>query len=123
MHIKYLLIVTVTAVFAGMGCTLNDPNRIDKVRYSMAHDHAQKVLLQSGSKLNAFYDYDLMTFGRRHFDEDTRILHRYQLYDFVKKTDAHGPERFVIAYDYATRKTYLRSDLRSNENLTTLPAQ
>jgi hypothetical protein len=107
------------------GCSLlhmNDPNHNDKIRYSMAYGHAAKVIQEAGSELKAGHpDYDVMTFWRRHYDEEARILHDCQLYDFLKVSKHPGPDRFVIAYDKATRETYLRADLRSNENLSCLP--
>ncbi len=110
------------------GCTFlaylhgSDPNNNDKLRYVKAHNHAQKVLRESGSELSPYPpDYDLMTFWRRHYVEETLTIHDCQLYDFLKTSEKPGPDRFVIAYDKATRKTYLRADLRSNENIETLP--
>lgn len=96
---------------------IDDPNHNDKIRYHMAMKHAEHVLRETGSKLSVFDDYELMIFLRKHFDRTTRMVHRYQLYDFVKKADGDGPMRFVIAYNKATKKTYLRNDLRSNKNL------
>lgn len=106
------------------GCALHktgDPNHNEKIRYQMAHAHAGELLQAAGSDLDAHDDYDLMIFFRRHNDLVRRIVHRYELYDFLKTSPKPGPERFVIAYDDATRRTYLRSDLRSNENLESLP--
>ncbi len=109
------------AILASGGCYASDPNRNPKMRHWMAHQHADRVLAQVGDGLSCFDDYDLMVFWRRHFDEETRVLHDYQLYDVVKTSDRPGLKRFIIAYDTATRKTYLRSELRSNENIDSLP--
>jgi len=100
------------------GCYLGDPNHNPKVRYAMATRHAREALKDAGYDLTPGYpDYDLMIFGRRHYDRETEVLHHLVLYDFLKIADKPGPNRFVIAYDTATRETYLRPDLRSNENL------
>ena len=100
------------------GCAINDPNRNDKIRYSMAHAHAKRSLSEAGSSLTPYWpDYELLTFWRRHYDTPTKTIHDYKLYDFLKVSPEPGPSRFVIAYDTATRKTYLRADLRSNENM------
>ena len=100
------------------GC-IEDLSRIEKLRYSMAHVHAQKVLSDAGSSLSPYHpDYELMVFWRYYIDECTpKTLHECKLYDFLKVSPEPGPDHFVIAYDKATRKTYLRSDLRSNENM------
>jgi hypothetical protein len=119
---------TPIAIGAGLfvylsGCVINDPNHNEKIRFSMARIHAERVLAESGSSLRPCPpDYELMTFWRKHYDEPTRAVHVYELYDFLKTSAQPGPDRFVIAYDKATRKTYLRADLRSNENLEILPA-
>ena len=103
------------------GCAINDPNRNDKIRYSMAHIHAKRALSEAGSSLTPYRpDYELMVFWRRHYDTCTKTIHDCQLYDFLKVSPKPGPERFVIAYDKATRKTYLRADLRSDENMESL---
>ena len=113
---RIAIVVCLLALLSG--CSLNDPNRNGKVRNSMASVHAGKVLSDAGSSLKPYHpDYDLMIFGRRHYDESTTTLHLYTLYDFLKVSPEPGPDHFVIAYDKATRKTYLRSDLRSNENM------
>ena len=117
------LLIAVFVCFLALrsGCAINDPNRNDKMRYQMAHSHARRVLTETGSDLTPYSpDYELMIFWRRHYDESTKTVHDCQLYDFVKASPEPGPERFVIAYDKATRKTYLRADLRSNENLEAL---
>jgi hypothetical protein len=103
------------------GCALSDPNHNPKVRYAWAHQHAERVLRDAGTQLSPYSDYDLMTFYRRQWDESAEVMHKYELYDFLKICATPGPPRFVIAYDMATRKTYLRADLRSNENLERLP--
>jgi hypothetical protein len=109
------------------GCSLlyiNDPNSNDKIRYSMAHAHAERGLREAGSKLHPYSpDYDVMVFWRRHYDEKTQTIHDCQLYDFLKTSRQPGPDRFVIAYDMATRKTYLRTDLRSDVNIESLPSR
>ncbi len=88
----------------------------------MAHGHARKVLRKAGSDLRPYHpDYELMIFWRRFYDESTMTIHDCQLYDFLKLSSRLGPCRFVIAYDKATRETYLRADLRSDENLEFLP--
>ena len=118
-------LLAVSAAFVP-GCALlsmNDPNANDKIRYQMAHLHAQRVLREAGSQLRPYTpDYDLMTFWRRDYDEQTTVIHDYQLYDFLKTSREPGPDRFEIAYDTATRETYLRTDLRSNQNVGTLPS-
>ena len=96
---------------------IGDPNHNDKIRYSMAHGHAAQVLDEQGVELDLHRDYESMTFWRRDYDEENHVLHDYQLYDFLKTSDRLGPERLLIAYDTATRQTYRRSNLRSNENL------
>ena len=117
---KSLTILSLIGLLSG-GCTINDPNHNDKIRYSMARIHADRVLEQINDELSSRDDYDLVTFWRRHWDSETKVMHVYKLYDFVKTSDRPGPKRFVIAYDKVTRKTYLRSELRSNENLDSLP--
>ena len=90
----------------------------------MALEHAEHVIRETGSNLRPYHpDYELMIFWRRDYDESTKILHHYELYDLMKTSQQPGPDRFVIAYDKVTRKTYLRTDLRSNENITTLPSK
>jgi len=96
---------------------MNDPNHNDKIRFSMAYAHAEQVLKEQGSSSST---YDVMVFWRRHYDENTHVIHDCQLYDFLKTTAGPGPEHFVIAYDKATRETYLRTDLRSDQNITSL---
>ncbi|GJM25525.1 MAG: hypothetical protein DHS20C16_19400 [Phycisphaerae bacterium] len=92
------------------------------MRYQMAHLHAARVLEEAGSGLRPYRpDYDLEVFWRKHYDKEAEILHVYQLYDFLKTSQEPGPKRFVIAYDKATRETYLRKDLRSNRNLKSVP--
>jgi hypothetical protein len=117
------LLPCVVAVLSLSGCTINDPNHNAKIRYSMAMGHAQRVLKEAGSSLEILKDYNTLTFRRMHFDHDTRVVHVFELYDFVKNSPGVGPEAFVIAYDKVTRKTYLRADLRTNENLETLPTE
>lgn len=91
------------------------------MRYQMAHLHAARVLEEAGSSLRPYRpDYDLEMFWRKHYDEEAKVLHVYQLYDFLKASSEPGPDRFVIAYDNVTRETYLRNDLRSNANLESL---
>jgi len=102
-------------------CTLNDPNTNEKMRFGMATQHALGVIEQANQQLT-LADYDLEVFWRKHYDESTKTTHFYELYDFAKKSANPGPDRFVIAYDRHTRNTYLRADLRSNENLDRLPA-
>lgn len=113
-----------SAIIFQAGCNLSDPNYNDKMRYQMAHLHAADVLKAAGCELSPFGggNYNLMEFWTKYYDEKTKIVHFYQLYDFLKICDKPGPDRFVIAYDTVTRKTYLRSDLRSNVNLDRLPA-
>lgn len=117
-------ITCLTMLYCGFalvsGCTINDPNHNEKIRYSMADIHARRVLAEAGLGEDRG-KYELMVFWRRHYDEDTKLVHVLELYDYLKTSPAPGPDRFVIAYDKATRKTYLRSDLRSNENLESLP--
>ncbi len=115
-------LISLVVLLSG-GCTTNDPNHNDKMRYAMARIHANRVLEQLSDDLSVLEDYDLETFWRKHYDQETRVVHIYQLYDFLKISDRHGPNRFVIAYDKVTRKTYLRSDLRSNEDLDALPPE
>ena len=113
--------VAVCLVALLSGCAINDPNRNGKLRYSMAHIHAKRALSEAGASLTPYRpDYGLMIFCRRHYDTRTETIHDYQLYDFLKLTPKPGPNRFVIAYDDVTRKTYLRADLRSDENLDSL---
>lgn len=64
----------------------------------------------------------MLEFRRGHYDAETKVFHKYQLYDFLKTSPGPGPAHFVIAYDTATRKTCLRADLRSNQDLDRLPA-
>ena len=109
-----------TVLFAG--CSLHDPPDHRKARYAMAIEHAARVLREAGTELSPTWpDYEVMTFYRRYWDESTEVMHRYELYDFVKICDKPGPARFVIAYDVGTRETYLRANLRSNHNLDRLP--
>src|SRR5688500_3547460 len=83
--------------------TINDPNENDKIRYSMAHSHAARVLQEAGSELRPYSpDYEAMTFWRRYYDKQAEMIHDYQLYDFLKVSSEPGPNRFVIAYDKAT---------------------
>lgn len=108
--------------FCLAGCALSDPNYNPKVRYAWAHKHAERVLRDAGTQLTPYWpNYELMCFYRQHWDKSTEVMHEYELYDFLKICDRPGPPRFVIAYDMATRKTYLRAELRSNENLDRLP--
>lgn len=122
----FILIISIvlTAASSG-GCNLlfiNDPNHNEKIRYSMAHGHAARVLKESGSALEPYRpDYDYLVFFRRHYDESTHAFHSCELYDFLKISDKPGPERFVIAYEKETKKTYLRTDLRTNLNIDRLP--
>ncbi len=112
------IIVSMYSLVILSGCAINDPNKNDKIRYSMAHIHANRVLTEAGSNLESHYpDYSMMTFRRDHYDRSTHVVHVCELYDFLKVSPEPGPERFVIAYDKVTRKTYLRANLRSNENL------
>lgn len=109
-------------VALGAGCNLNDPNRVAQIRHLMANEHARAVLQAAGSSLSPESpDYSVLVFWRNHLDSANNTQHRYELYDFVKTSQAPGPESFVIAYDNVTRSTYLRSDLRSNQNLDRLP--
>ncbi len=93
------------------GCSLlamNDPNSNDKIRWGLAHGHAERVLKEAGSKLRPYApDYDMKTFWTSHSE----------FYDFLKTSTKPGPNRFVIVYDSEKRKTYLRADLHSDENL------
>ena len=109
-------------VFCTSGCVLIDPHSNPKTRYAKAMNHAERVLREAGSDLRPYKDhYDLMTFTRSHWDAEQEIMFIYKLYDFVRITDKPGPDHFVIAYDKKTGETYLRSDLRSNKNLESLP--
>ena len=101
------------------GCVFSDPNLWGQARFQMAHRHAQRVVSPYGITPYA-PNYDLEIFWRKHYDAATGKHHSYELYDFLKVSPQPGPDRFVIAYDRATRKTYLRADLRSNDNLETL---
>lgn len=89
----------------------------------MAYEHAQSALHESGWTLDPYKDYDLEIFRRRFAErvEQEYRHHDLELYDFLKKASSPGPDRFVIAYDNVTKATYLRQDLRSNENLANLP--
>lgn len=100
------------------GCTFDDPNANEKIRYQMAKMHAISELERVHADLE---DYDLMVFHRRHYDQESREVHHYELYDYLKTSSGAGPVRFVVAYDNVTRQTYLRSDLRSNSNIDRLP--
>jgi hypothetical protein len=102
---------------------MNDPNWNEKVRESMVLAHASKVLAKTSCVPKpSLNDYDQMTFARKHYDKDTKIVHIYVLYDYLRKqTPGCGPERFVIAYDKATKRTYLRRNLRSNDDIESLP--
>lgn len=100
------------------GCHLNDPNHNPKIRYQLAIIHANEFLKESGSSLRCHYpSYDLEMFSRFWYDEETETEHPLVLYDYLKTTNESGPRRFVIAYDKFDRRTYLRTDLRSNQNL------
>jgi hypothetical protein len=102
------------------GHELDDPNIIPQARYQMAHLHAQQALADAGFSTDHFRDqFDLEIFTRRHVDGD--VVHHYELYEFLKTAPTPGPERIVIAYDDVTRTTYIRRDLRSNQDLTSLP--
>jgi hypothetical protein len=100
------------------GCALTDPNHNEKIRWGMAQVHAGDVIKNAGADPR---QYEQEVFTRKYYDRATHVVHVYELYDFMKTSPDPGPDRFVIAYDKATRKTYLRSDLRSNENLERLP--
>jgi hypothetical protein len=104
-----------------VGC-LSDPNHMAGVRYLHVLEHAAKTLDESGSSLKPFKpDYQLMIFRR---EPDGLVIEGkpdLELYDFFKTTSERGPDRFVIVYDRRTRETYLRDDLRSNENLERWP--
>ena len=99
------------------GCWLCGPNHNDKMRYSMALGHADRALREVGCDLSYSDDYALMEFWRVYYDERENVLHELKLYDFLKTAKGSGPDRFVIAYDFVRRQTYLRADLRSDENL------
>ncbi len=99
---------------------MNDPNHNGKMRYSMATIHARNFLKDQVGITNErpLEDYDLMVFYRQHYDFETRECHNLTLYDYLKNNkNAEGPERFVIAYDKFDRKTYVRDNLRSNEDI------
>lgn len=127
--LRTILTVTFCAclIVAPCGCSnaiksMDDPNVNPKIRFMMATSHAREVLADAGNgQTPNQLDYDMMIFTRRVFDESTQTEHHLELYDFLKTSSHCGPQRFVIAYDDVTRKTYLRSDLRSNENLDSLP--
>jgi hypothetical protein len=123
-HIRHatLLILTGATTLCLSGCLINDPNHNEKVRWGLAEQHAKNALHDSGWGLTSS-DYERMLFWRRHTPKESGlyIVHDLQLYEYRKISEKPGPDRFVIAYDKATRKTYLRSDLRSNENLDALP--
>ena len=106
-------------LIAPTGCRINDPNYNDKMRWAMAQSHAKSVLEDSAANLES---YDVEEFLRRHYDSETKVIHDYRLYDYLKTSPGPGPDRFVIAYDPVTRQTYLRKNLRSNENLDRLLA-
>lgn len=118
----HLLILAGATFLCLPGCLINDPNHNEKVRWGLAEEHAMNALRDSGCRLTCS-DYELMVFWRRHTPKENGlyIVHDMQLYDYIKKSEKPGPDHFVIAYDKATRKTYLRSDLRSNENLDAIP--
>ncbi|QDV89027.1 hypothetical protein RAS2_00880 [Phycisphaerae bacterium RAS2] len=120
-HATLLMLASGTTLFLS-GCLINDPNHNEKVRWGLAEEHATNALTESGWELSCT-DYELMVFWRRHTPKENGmyVVHDLQLYEYLKKSEKPGPDRFVIAYDKATRKTHLRSDLRSNENLDALP--
>jgi hypothetical protein len=103
------------------GCALNAPNQNEKARYSMVMNHARQVLREAGSSLAPHRDYDRAIFWRKYYDKDAHNMRVWELYDFVKIAPGPGPEHFVIVYEENTRKTYLRTNLRSVENLERLP--
>jgi len=102
------------------GCRMNDPNHNGKMRHSMAMKHARSFLKDDVGVTNErpLDDYDLMVFYRQHYDKQLQETHNLTLYDFLKNDKrAVGPDRFVIAYDKFDRKTYVRDNLRSNEDI------
>ncbi|GMV96487.1 MAG: hypothetical protein AMXMBFR83_08530 [Phycisphaerae bacterium] len=75
----------------------------------MARHHARRVLREAGSTLSAGHPaYGVMTFRRRHSDEKIGTIHGTihdcRLDDFLKTSKEPGPDRFVIAYDKASRR-------------------
>ncbi len=115
-------VLTLTTGCTQLGYLLEDPNRNDKMRYSMAHIHADRVLREAGSNLSSYRpDYNTIVFIRRPCGKSTGVRHKYELWEFLKTSSQPGPSRFVIAYDNVTRKTYLRANLHSDENLERLP--
>ena len=114
--------VVVFCVLSATGCAINDPNRNSKVRYVMVRQHASRALKEAGYEVRPYWpDYEAMQFDRFYYDKAGDSYHNWELTDFLKITDKPGPDRFVIVYERETRKTYLRSNLRSNENLERLP--
>ncbi len=61
--------ISLTALLLG-GCTINDPNHNEKIRYGMAYGHAKRVLEQSGHVLSPYDDYKAMVFYRTQWDKE-----------------------------------------------------
>lgn len=99
------------------GCVANDPRHNDKARFGLAEQHANRLLLAGGydarTAVGTKSDYAAETF--HHYNR--RTGHFEELSDFLKRNDMRGPDRFVIAFDFDTGEMFLRSDLRSLENL------
>lgn len=53
---SFLLAVLAAGGLSFAGCTINDPNHNDKIRYSMAMIHAERVLKDAGSPLDIHKD-------------------------------------------------------------------
>ena len=102
------------------GCVNKKCFLLGQSGFQKAHRHARRALREAGFDISPHCpNYELEIFWR--VDRRDSPFRYYVLYDFLKVSAKPGPDRFVIASDMVTHKTYLRADVRSNENLDALP--
>lgn len=126
-HMVLTLCLGCMCTMLASGCALtakelNDPRNNPKVAYLEAHRTADRALEAGGYDINSYTpNYDLREFTQIRYFEETGKFHVERLYDFLKTTQQAGFPHFVVVFDHDTGEFFLRSDLRSYTNLSSLP--